>query len=186
MKDPKVSRRKEITKIRAEIYEKGTIEWRKCQIQGASKTCLITDFESQFDIKVTHVTQGNDLLTWKRSFEPLSPWCLPNPLPSACQLLFVEIQRPDGKRSSRFRSAPGTQEAPRRLSQSLRLVSHCTNPCPQLSSEARPLNCESATTKVLPSSHFSTLGTSTLGTSPQEQPAPTSLTVPRLKQSIMK
>lgn len=127
---------------------------------------------------MTHVTQGNDLLTWKRSFEPLFPWCLPNPLPSACQLLFVEIQRPDGKRSSRFRSAPGTQEAPRRLSQSLRLVSHCTNPCPQLSSEARPLNCESATTKVLPSSHFSTLGTSTLGTSPQEQPAPTSSSTP--------
>lgn len=67
---------------------------------------LITDFESQFDIKVTNVTQGNDLLTWKRSFEPLFPWCLPNPPTPAYRPLFVEIQWPDGKRSSRFRSAP--------------------------------------------------------------------------------
>ena len=55
---------------------------------------------------MTNVTQGNDLLIWKRLFEPLFPWCLPNPPTPVCQPLFVEIQWPDGKRSSRFRSAP--------------------------------------------------------------------------------
>lgn len=134
--------------------------------------CLIGDYESQFEEKVANITH-REMIYWLGS--PPFLWSpTPVPPPSLDPFLWKYCGQ-TAKFPADFAAPPkGRKRHPGDCRSQQRLVSQSLHqPSPKLPSEAL-LNCESvsifpilATTKVLPSSHFSALGSS-----PSEQPAP--------------